>query len=77
MDLTQYYLDFEKVSALQDREFANKIHDYYRDMIYCNEDGRKTISISLFNTLNNNGYLKSIRDEKIGLILDGNNSINS
>jgi hypothetical protein len=77
MDLTQYYLDFDKVNSLKDKDFAGKIHDYYRDMIYCNEDGRKSIATSLFNTLNNNGFLKSIRDEKIGLILDGNNSINT
>jgi hypothetical protein len=76
MDLTQYYLDLDKISSL-DKENANKIHEYYRDMIYTYEDGRKSISISLFNTLNNNGYLKNIRDEKLGLILDGNNSVNS
>ena len=76
MDITQYYLDLKKVNSL-DKEAANKIHDYYRDMIYSSEDCRKNISISLFNTLNNNGYLKSIRDEKIGLILDGDNSINN
>ena len=77
MDLTQYYLDFDKVNSLKDKDFAGKIHDYYIDMIYCNEDGRKSIATSLFNTLNNNGFLKSIRDEKIGLILDGNNSVNT
>lgn len=76
MDLTQYYLDLEKVISL-DKETAGKIHEYYRDMIYTYEDGRKIISMSLFNTLNNNGYLKNIRDEKLGLILDGNHSINS
>jgi hypothetical protein len=76
MDLTQYYLDLEKINSL-DKETANKIHEYYRDMIYTHEDGRKGISTSLFNTLNNNGYLKNIRDEKLGLILDGNNRINN
>lgn len=76
MDLTQYYLDLEKLKYLE-KEEASKIHEYYRDMIYTYEDGRKNIAISLFNTLNNNGYLKNIRDEKLGLILDGNNSINS
>ncbi len=48
MDITQYYLDLKKVNSL-DKETANKIHDYYRDMIYSSEDGRKNISISLFN----------------------------
>jgi hypothetical protein len=76
MDITQYYLDLEKLKSLN-KEDANKIHDYYRDMIYTYEDGRKNIAISIFNTLNNNGYLKNIRDEKLGLILDGNNSIGS
>jgi hypothetical protein len=32
MDLSQYYLDLEKVNSL-DKEMANKIHEYYRDMI--------------------------------------------
>jgi hypothetical protein len=76
MDITQYYLDLEKLKSLN-KEDANKIHDYYRDMIYTYEDGRKNIATSLFNTLNNNGYLKNIRDEKLGLILDGNKSISS
>lgn len=76
MDITQYYLDLEKLKPLN-KEESGKIHDYYRDMIYAFEDGRKNISISLFNTLNNNGYLKNIREEKIGLILDGNNGINN
>ncbi len=76
MDLTHYYLDLDKINSL-DKETASKIHEYYRDMIYTYEDGRKSISISLFNTLNNNGYLKNVRDEKLDLILDGNNSVNS
>jgi hypothetical protein len=76
MDLTQYYLDLDKISSL-DKETANKIHEYYRDMLYTNDDGRKSISQSLFNTLMTNGYLKNIRDEKIKNILNGDNSINN
>jgi hypothetical protein len=76
MDLTQYYLDLEKVNSL-DKDLADKIHEYYRDMLYTNDDGRKSISQSLFNTLMTNGYLKSIRDEKIENILNGDNSINN
>jgi hypothetical protein len=76
MDITQYYLDLKKINSLN-KETASKIHEYYRDMIYAFEDGRKNISISLFNTLNNNGYLKNTRDDKIETILDGNNSINN
>jgi hypothetical protein len=76
MDLTQYYLDLEKVNSL-DKDLADKIYEYYRDMLYTNDDGRKSISQSLFNTLMTNGYLKNIRDEKIENILNGDNSINN
>ena len=76
MDLTQYYLDLEKLKFLE-KEEAIRIHEYYRDMIYTYEDGRKNIAISFFNTLNNNGFLVNIRDEKLGLVLNENNSINT
>ena len=76
MDLSQYYLDLEKVNSLE-KEIANKIHEYYRDMIYAYEDGRKNISTSLFNTLYQSGYLKNTRDEKITELLNGDNGINS
>lgn len=75
MDLTQYYLDLDKIKELS-KEESNKVHEYYRDMIYCNEDGRKNIAQNLFNTLNENGYLKNIRQDKINEILNGDNSIN-
>ena len=74
MDLTQYYLDLDKIKELS-KEESNKVHEYYRDMIYCNEDGRKNIAQNLFNTLNENGYLKNIRQDKINEILNGDNSI--
>ncbi len=76
MDLTQYYLDLEKLKFLE-KEEASRIHEYYRDMIYTYEDGRKNIAISFFNTLNNNGFLVNIRDGKLGLVLNENNSINT
>jgi hypothetical protein len=75
MDITKYYLDLDKIKDLS-KEDSNKIHEYYRDMIYCNEDGRSGIALSLFNTLNENGYLKNIREDKIDEILNGDNSIN-
>ena len=75
-DLSQNYQDLEKVNSLE-KEIANKIHEYYRDMIYAYEDGRKNISTSLFNTLYQSGYLKNTRDEKITELLNGDNGINS
>jgi len=51
--------------------------EYYRDMIYAYEDGRKNIYTPLFNTLYQSGYLKNTRDEKITELLNGDNSINS
>jgi hypothetical protein len=75
MNLTSYYLDLDKIKELS-KEESNKIHDYYRDMIYCNEDGRKRIVENLFNTLYENGFLKNIRENKINEILNGDNSIN-
>jgi hypothetical protein len=75
MDLTKYYLDLDRIKDLS-KEESHKIHEYYRDMIYCNEDGRKNIAQNLFNTLNENGYLKNIREDKIDEILNGDNCIN-
>lgn len=77
MNLDGYYLDLHKLDQMKDATFRDRIHDMYRDMIYSNDEGRTKISQSLFNTLLSNGYLKSVRDEKIESILDGNNSINS
>ncbi len=76
MDLKNYYLDIEKLNSIS-LDISSKIHDYYRDMIYCYQDGRTSISESIFNTLYNNGYLKNIREEKIDNILNGDNSIDS
>jgi hypothetical protein len=76
MDLSKYYLDLDKLRKLS-KEESNKIHEYYRDMIYCIEDGRKNIAQNLFNTLNENGYLKNIREDKIDKILNGDKGINN
>jgi hypothetical protein len=76
MKLENYYLDLNKLEklAIEDKK---TIHDYYRDMIYSHNDGRTSISDSIFLTLYNNGYLIDIRAEKINNILDEDNSVGS
>lgn len=76
MNIENYYLDLQKISYLSDGDKI-RIHEYYRDMIYSFQDGRDTIGVSLFNTLNQAGYLVSIRDEKIEKILNEDNCISS
>ena len=78
MDITRYYLNIEALKMV-DKEDKNRIHEYYRDMVYANSDGRKDVAISLFNTLYSNGYLVDIRDEKLNDILngDGDKSLDS
>ena len=60
-----------------DKEDRNRIHDYYRDMVYASADGRKEVATSLFNTLYQNGFLVDIRDEKLNDILNEDNSIDN
>lgn len=76
MKLENYYLDLNKLETLA-VEDKKVIHDYYRDMIYSHNDGRTSISDSIFLTLYNNGYLVDIRSEKINTILNEDNSIGS
>lgn len=76
MKLENYYLDLNKIETLS-VEDKKVIHDYYRDMIYSHNDGRTSISNSLFLTLYNNGYLVDIRAEKINNILHEDNSVGS
>lgn len=76
MKLENYYLDLNKIETLS-VEDKKVIHDYYRDMIYSHNDGRTSISDSLFLTLYNNGYLVDIRAEKINNILHEDNSVGS
>ena len=78
MDITRYYLNIDALKMI-DKEDKNRIHEYYRDMVYANSDGRKDVAISLFNTLYSNGYLVDIRDEKLNDILngDGDKSLDS
>jgi len=44
-------------------------HNYYTDMMHHFSEGRKKIATSIFHTLNEAGYLKEIRSEKIEKIL--------
>jgi len=76
MDITQYYLNIEAIKLLE-KEDKGRIHDYYRDMVYSNADGRKEVTASLFNTLYQNGFLVDIRDEKLNAILNEDNSIDN
>lgn len=69
MNIENYYLNIDKLSKLEKIE-RNRIHEYYRDMIYSKQDKRDDIVKSLFNTLWYSGYLKDIRDEKLDKILE-------
>lgn len=72
MKIDNYYLDLEKVNSLQSKEEKEQIHRYYVDMMhYFIEGGIKiSIGVSLFNTLNQFGYLRELRSEKIDKILN-------
>jgi hypothetical protein len=70
MKYENYYLNLDKVAALNSDSEKKQIHDYYRFMLEYSSDGvRTSMSESFFNTLFNNGYLKEVRDEKIQQIL--------
>lgn len=68
MKYENYYLDLDKVSKLTDKD-SDRIHGYYTDMMHHFNDEREKIATSIFNTLNEAGYLKEIRTEKIEKIL--------
>lgn len=69
MDITKYYLSLDKVSELKSDEEKRIINEYYKDMLFAIEDGRNVQATSIFNTLENGGYLINIRDEKIDKVL--------
>ncbi len=69
MKFDNYYLDLKKVSKIDSEEERRQIHRYYTDMMLYSNDGRDSIAISIFNTLNQSGYLKELRSEKIDKIL--------
>ena len=69
MKLEDYYLDLKKVGKLENEDERRVIHDYYRDMLSYNSDGRVDMAKSIMLTLENGGYLLSNREEKIDKIL--------
>ena len=69
MKFDNYYLDLEKVSKIASEEERKQIHRYYMDMLMFFSENRNSMGMSLFNTLNQSGYLKEVRDEKIDKIL--------
>lgn len=69
MKFDNYYLNLDKVNNLSSKEEKEQIHRYYMDMMHSFTDGRNSIGFSLFNTLNQSGYLKEVRSEKIDKLL--------
>ena len=76
MEIDKYYLDLEKVNQLESKREKDRIHEYYKEMLFSSHDGRTAMSHAIFLTLFNNGFLKDTRDEKIKKVL-GDDSINS
>ena len=75
-DLSNYYLDLDKVSKITNEEDRSRIHDYYKDMLSYTDTGTfNNMATSIFNTLDMAGYikdrLKENRDEKIGELING------
>lgn len=69
MKYNNYYLDLNRIIKLKSKREREQIHRYYMDMMHCFIDKRTEMGISIFNTLNQAGYLKEIRSEKIEKIL--------
>jgi len=70
MKFDNYYLDLDKVNKITCTEEKGQIHRYYMEMMHClTETNRNPMGMSIFNTLNQAGYLKELRSEKIDKIL--------
>jgi N-acetylneuraminic acid mutarotase len=69
MKFDNYYLDLKKVSKIDSEEERKQIHTYYMDMMLFSSENKKSMAVSIFNTLNQSGYLKEIRSEKIDKLL--------
>ena len=73
MNIEDYYLDLDKVSALKTEDERQNIHNYYKDMMYAITDNLTDRAQSIMNTLIRGGYLKNVtqeeREEKIETIL--------
>jgi len=75
-DLSNYYIDLQKLSTLKDKESDNILR-MYQDMLHYMVDGasREMMAMSLFNTLEMGGYLKNRqseeRENKLGELING------
>lgn len=67
--MENYYLDLEKVSEIKEKDEKDRIHGYYMEMMHSFMDNRESMAISIFYTLNESGYLKEIREEKLNRVL--------
>ncbi len=73
MDAKDFFLDLQKVSAIESEEERNRIHTYYNDMLmYSCETDRVGVAISLKNMLNKSGYLIDARDDILEKLLKDN-----
>jgi hypothetical protein len=75
-DLSNYYVDQQKLSILKDKESDNILR-MYQDMLHYMVDGgsREMMAMSLFNTLEMGGYIKNRqaeeRENKLGDLING------
>lgn len=69
MKFDNYYLDLDKINKLSDKSQREILHRYYMDMMNSFGDGRVAMATSIFNTLNQSGYLKELRAERIDKVL--------
>ena len=76
MDVENYYLNIDGINKLGSKRERDRIHEYYREMLFSISEGRKSMGQAYFNTLLNNGFLIDIRDEKIDKVLNENDGIN-
>jgi hypothetical protein len=73
MNYSDWYLDLKSLTDLPKEEKEN-IHNYYSQMLHCDNDNRKSMASSYFHTLQK-GHIKNAtqenRDEKIGELING------
>lgn len=63
-DIRKCILNLKKVHKIKDSQKIDLIHSYYRDMIIFNEEGRKSLATSYYNTLLYAGYIIDYDTEK-------------
>ena len=75
LNLSDYYLDLEKIKDISSEDERNRIHSYYIEMLSNNYEKRYEYANSLFNTLSMGGFLKNKtqedRAEKLGTLING------